>query len=139
MTVHVLFTGTLFRAAEARTASSGRRYVKATLRSAAADNSTADFWDLITFSETAGTELSRLNDGERVAVQGALKLELYQPEGKPAKIQRTIFADSVLALRAPPKPKKSKVAPAGGAPPLEAVNIVPPSSPAPTFDDDIPF
>lgn len=138
MTVHVLVTGTLFRAAEARKATSGRRYVKATLRAPATDNSSADFWDLITFSETAGAELSRLGDGERIAVQGGLKLELYKREGKSARIQRTVFVDNVLALRAPAKPKKPKAAPPGQATAPDRINIMPPQS-SPAFDDDIPF
>jgi hypothetical protein len=140
MSVAVLVSGTLFRVAEQRTSSSGRKYVKATLRAAAADNSTSEFWDLLIFSESAQAELERLGVNERVSVQGALKLELYEPEGKPAKIQRTIFVDYVLALRAPPKEKKkpnSAAAPASQRLPLQPVNIVPAASPE--FDDDIPF
>jgi hypothetical protein len=140
MTVHVLVTGTLLRAAESRTASSGRRYVKATLRAAAADNTSADFWDLICFSETAGAELQRLDENERIAVQGSLKLELYAPEGKPAKIQRTVFVDSTLALRAPPKTKNAKPPASGGENTQPAkVNIVPPAATPSDLNDDIPL
>jgi hypothetical protein len=140
VTAHVLVHGTLFRAAETRTASSDPRYVKATLRAAAGDNSAADFWHPISFSEAAGAELSRLSDDERIAVQGALKLELYQPEGKQAKIQRTVFLDHALVLRALAKPKKPKAAPAAQTSPLERVSVVPPSGASPLrFDDDISF
>lgn len=144
MTVHVLVTGTLFRAAERRTSSTGKSYVKAALRSAAVDNSGSEFFDVLTFSETAGDELLRLETNERVAIQGALKLELYAPEGKPPKIQRTIFVDHVLALRAPRKDKKPKE-PAASARPqnqLERVSIIPPAeepSRRGELDDDIPF
>lgn len=132
MTVHVLVTGTLFRAGEQRTSSSGRRYVRATIKAAAADTSGAEFFDLMVFSETAGAELERLEVGERVAVQGALKLELYTPEGKPPRISRTIFADHVLALRAPAKERKAK---ATAATPPERL---PPAGRG-ELDDDIPF
>lgn len=135
MSVSVLVSGSLFRSPEQRTSSSGKRYVKATLRAAAADNSTSEFWDLLCFSETAGAELMRLGDGDRLAAQGNLKVDLYQPEGKPPKIQRTIFVDHVLALR--PKPKERKAAPAVSVP--ERVNIVPPASRDQDLDDDIPF
>jgi single-stranded DNA-binding protein len=140
MTAHVLVTGSLFRAPEQRTSSSGRKYVKATLRASAADNTTSEFWDLLVFSETAGVELLRLGENERLAVQGSLKTELYQPEGKPAKIQRTIFVDHVLALRAAPREKKPKASgqTTPARPPLERVNIIPAvSSDLP--NDDIPF
>lgn len=139
MSVAVLVTGVLFRTAERRTSSAGKSYVKASLRASAVDNSASEFFDLLTFGETAANELLRLEANERIAVQGALKVELYAPEGKPTKIQRTIFVDHVLALRAPPKerkPKKEHAQPPGRH--QEPVSIIPPAS-APPFDDDIPF
>lgn len=142
MTVHVLVTGTLFRAAERRTSSAGKSYVKAALRSAAVDNSGSEFFDVLTFSDTAGDELLRLEMNERVAIQGALKLELYAPEGKPPKIQRTIFVDYVLALRAPKKQKKEAARAPRSQNQLEPVSIIPPAgepSRRGDLDDDIPF
>jgi hypothetical protein len=107
MTFHVLVTRTLFRA--------------------------ADFSQLIGFSEATGAELSRLSDGERIAVQGALT-------GKPAGNQRKDFLDHALGPRAPAKPKKRKTAPGAQAPPVERVGVVPPSGASPPrSDDDIPF
>lgn len=97
--------------------------------------------DLLVFSETAGAELLRLTENERLAVQGSLKIELYQPEGKPARISRTIFVDSVLALRAAPKQKKAKppAAPVSTrvSSSLDRVNILPDAGS--DLDDDIPF
>lgn len=139
MSVAVLVSGALFRAPEQRTSSAGRRYVKATLRAAAADNTPTDFWDVLAFSETAGADLLRLGEGERVTVQGTLKCELLERDGKPPRIIRTVFVDHVLALRAPPKERKAKKEPAQpSGRPLEPVGIVPPAE-APPFNDDIPF
>jgi hypothetical protein len=140
MSVSVLVSGALFRAPEARKSSTGKRYIKASLRVAGADNSPPEFWDLLCFSETAGAELMRLGDGDRLAAQGNLKIDLYQPEGKSPRIQRTVFVDSVLPLRSKPKERKQKTAPPAQAAPPDRVNIVPPAdqSAAP-FDDDIPF
>jgi hypothetical protein len=149
MTVHILITGTLFRAAEQKTSQAGRKYVTATIRAAAADNSTAEFWNLVIFSETAAAELLRLEANERVSIQGALKLELYERPGQPPKISRTIFVDYATALRAPPKPKKPKAPPVGSkaADALAKQSIVPDATPGKEtaaggpafFDDDIPF
>jgi single-stranded DNA-binding protein len=147
MTVHVLISGTLFREAESRTSAAGRKYVTATIRAAAADNSSADFWNCLIFSETAAAEMQRLAVGERLAAQGALKVELYEREGQPAKISRTIFVDHVLALRAPPKERKAK-APAGSkaADAMIKQSIIPDATPETAaaggpafFDDDLPF
>jgi hypothetical protein len=141
MSASVLVTGILFRSPEQRTSSSGRKYVKATLRVAAADNSTSEFWDLLAFSETAAAELLRLGENERVAVQGGLKVEVYAPEGKPPRISRTVFVDRILALRSPPKQKKAKSASAGQASAPERRNILPDAQPTRSgdLDDEIPF
>src|SRR2546429_4642590 len=133
MTVAVLITGTLFKEPQPRTSQSGKRYVVTTLKAAAADNSTSDFWSALAFGDTAGAELMRLGLNERVAVQGSLKLDTYAKDGE-TKISRTIFVDHVMALRQPPKerkPKAAKAAPTSQGLPLERNNIMPAS--APTF------
>lgn len=141
MSASVLVTGTLFRSPEQRTSSSGRKYVKATLRAAVADNSSSEFWDLLVFSETAAAEFLRLTENDRLAVQGGLKVEIYAPEGKPPRLNRTIFVDHVLALRSPPKQKKAKSASAGQASAPERRNILPDAQPTRSgdLDDEIPF
>ncbi len=139
MTVHILVTGVLFREAQSKTSASGKRYVAATLKAAAADNSTADFWNLVVFSENAGAELLRLGLNERLAVQGALKLDTYTAGNGETKISRTVFVDSVLALRASPKGKKPKPPEPAEKPQLAKVNIVPPAPTPSDLNDDIPF
>lgn len=139
MSTSVLVTGSLFRSPEQKTSSSGKRYVKATLRAATGDNSPSEFWDLLCFSEAAGAELMRLGDGDRLAAQGSLKIDLYQPENKAPRIQRTVFVDNVLPLRPKPKEKKPKAttpAPAERTPPPQPTSIIPAAD---GLDDDIPF
>jgi single-stranded DNA-binding protein len=136
MTVHVLITGSLFRASEQKTSQAGKRYVTATMKAAAVDASNSEFWSVLAFSDTAQAELLRLGAGEKLSVQGGLKLETYTPTNGETRISRTVFADSVLALRAPPREKKPKPA-ATPAAPLERVNILPAQSS--DLDDDIPF
>jgi hypothetical protein len=76
MTAHVLITGTLFRAAELRTGkTSGKPYVSATLKNA------SEFWCLVVFSETAQSELLRLEEGDALSVQGALRLCIRPRQG----------------------------------------------------------
>jgi single-stranded DNA-binding protein len=107
MTAYALISGTVFRAPMQRTSQSGKRYVVTTLKAAAVDNSSSDFWSVLAFGDTAGAELMRLAIGERVTIQGGLKLEIFEKDGQ-ARISRTIFADHVMALRQPPKERKPK-------------------------------
>lgn len=138
MTVHVLVTGTLFRAAEQKISQAHKRYVTATMKAASVDASNSEFWTVLAFSDTAQSELLRLSAGEKLAVQGGLKLTTFETNGE-IRISRTVFADSVLALRAPPKERKPKNEP--NEPPrrhLEPVSSVSPAEQSP-FNDDIPF
>jgi single-stranded DNA-binding protein len=136
MSVAVLVTGTLFKEPQQRTSQSGKRYVVATIKATTTDNTGSDFWSALAFGDAAGAELLRLAVGERLALQGSLKLETFSKDGE-TKISRTVFVDHVLAVRQPPKEKKPKKPVASEGLPLERNNIVPAS--APTFDDDIPF
>jgi single-stranded DNA-binding protein len=143
MTVHILVSGTLFKNPEQRTSSkTGKTYATASIRTASADNTAADFWNLLVFSETVQAELMRLTEGDKLAVQGSLKLEIYN-----GKISRTVFVDHVLALRAPPRERKPK-APAAGSKAGDAIvkqSILPDATPETAaggpafFNDDIPF
>jgi hypothetical protein len=124
MTVHVLITGTLFRAAEQKTSQAGKRYVTATMKAASVDASNSEFWAVLAFSDTAQAELLRLGAGEKLSVQGGLKLETYAGQNGEARISRTVFADCIVALRAPPREKKPKSSPAA-APTERSNNIAP--------------
>jgi single-stranded DNA-binding protein len=139
MSVSVLVTGALFRDPEERTSgSSGKPFVVATIRAAAADNEPADYWNVLAFSESVRTELMRLRSGDRASIQGRLKLELYEKGGE-ARISRSVFADGVLALRAPPKERRprGKDAPSDAQLPLQQAGA--PPQRRDDLNDDIPF
>ncbi|WP_051948649.1 single-stranded DNA-binding protein [Methylosinus sp. PW1] len=116
MTAHVLVSGTLYRAPEQKTSKAGKPFVVATIR--AKDGDGSQWWKVMCFSESAGAELLRLADGDALSVQGSMRAELWTPEGGEARVNLTVFADSVLALRpaAKPRTKKEKTEPQRPAP-----------------------
>jgi single-stranded DNA-binding protein len=128
VTVHVLISGTLFRDPQTKSSKAGKAFVTATIKTPTADSSTSDFWNCMCFSDSAKAALMCLRDGERVTVQGDLKLELFERDGG-SKIGRTVFVSNVLALRPPPRDKKAS----GGG---NAVTSLVSSS---DLDDGVPF
>ena len=60
MTVHILVSGSLFKNPELKTSKSGKTYATASIRTASADNTAADFWNLLVFSTSVQEELLRL-------------------------------------------------------------------------------
>ena len=110
MTALVLVSGALSRAPEVKTSRSGKPYTSATIRVAA--DSAAEFWSILAFSESAQAELSRLGEGDKISVQGSLKVEPYTARDGQTRINRTVFADHILALRQPPRERKPRAVPA---------------------------
>jgi single-stranded DNA-binding protein len=104
MTAVALITGALFRAPELKTAKTGKPYATATVK-VAADNA-VDFWSVLAFSESAQAELMRLGEGDKISPQGPFKVEPYTARDGQTRINRTLFADHVLALRQPPRERK---------------------------------
>jgi single-stranded DNA-binding protein len=107
MSTLCLISGVLYRAPEQRTSKAGRAFVTATIK--ARDGDAAQFWRVTAFSETAQTELLRLGDGDSVSVQGAMRAEIFRPDGGEPRISLSLVADSVLALRQPAKTRQPKV------------------------------
>ncbi len=143
MSAFVLFTGVMYRHAEQRTSKNGKAFVTATIR-CKSEAAASEWWKILTFSESAGTELLRLGDGDSVSVQGSLKLELFEKDGAQL-ISRTVFADSVLALRAPPRERKRpeeaprRPAQAAGRRSSHGMGYHGTDAPAPDLNDDVPF
>lgn len=104
--IFALINGVLFGAPEQRTAKSGKPLVTATIKSQAGES--LQWIRVSAFSESARAELMRLSDGDALAAQGPLKVELYQPEAREARVSLSIVADLVLALRQPPRPRATK-------------------------------
>jgi len=105
MSVFVLLSGVLFRAPEQRIAKSGKPFWSATLR--VKDGAESAWWKLLVFSETAGAELVRLQDGDALSAQGTLKVETYEKDGA-TRVSMTCFADRVLPLKPVPRERKQK-------------------------------
>jgi single-stranded DNA-binding protein len=135
VTAFALVSGALFRAPELKTAKTGKPYVAASLR-VTADNAT-DYWSVLAFSESAQAELMRLGEGDKVSLQGSLKLEVYTSKNGEHKVSRTLFADHVLALRQPPRERKPSNA-AAKRDTASAPRAAPASAGADP-SDDIPF
>jgi single-stranded DNA-binding protein len=113
MTAFVLVSGSLWKNPEQRSSSrTGKLFVTATLR-VGSDSGNGEFWSITTFSQSAQDELLRLHAGDALSCQGKLEIKTYVAADGTTKIGRSIIADHVLAVRAPPKERKSKSPPAG--------------------------
>jgi hypothetical protein len=130
MTVSVMVTCSLFRAAVQKTAKSGKVYTSATLKSVA--GSEVEFWTALAFGETEQTALLGLAEGEKCAVQGSMKLEAKVGDGD-VKIYRTVFVDALLALKPTPRERKLKTEKPERAPPDNRPTA------DPSLNDEIPF
>jgi hypothetical protein len=113
----------LFHSPEERVSkSSGKSYVSATLKTRNGDDT--QFIRLLAFSSTAQTELSRLVDGEALAVQGDLKAEAYEKDCE-LRVSLTVMVSAVWPIQHKPERQERN----SGKKPAEP----------PPFDDDIGF
>ncbi len=128
MAAHALIVGKVYREAETRNGKNGP-YSLATVY--VDDAGDLKFWSILAFDATARAELGRLVNGEALAIQGAMSAKRYEKNGAP-KIGLSIIADHVLALRQPPRERKS-------APRKPPPGDVGSGDAAPSFDDGIPF
>jgi single-stranded DNA-binding protein len=92
-----LISGTSFREVAQRTSKTGKLYIVTTIR--IKDGDASQFIRATAFSESAQSELSRLGDGDAVAVTGPLKAETYSAATGETKIALSIIADKVLPLK----------------------------------------
>jgi single-stranded DNA-binding protein len=138
MSAFVLVTGVLFKPAEQRTSSkTGRVFVSATLK-VGGENSDAELWQITAFSQSVQSELLRLGAGDALSCQGKLKVELWQRDGGEVKISRSLFADQILALKAPPRERRAKAK--AETPLLDQTPAKETAAGGPAFfNDDIPF
>lgn len=127
MSAHVLISGSIFKRPEQRVSKTGKSYVTSTAKIAV--GAELQFWNIVAFRDLACAELLRLDEGDAIAAQGALKVGQYPRDGE-TRISYSVTADYVLALRQPPtqREKKEKVA-----------QVAPPVASAPAFDDGVPF
>jgi single-stranded DNA-binding protein len=127
--LHVLITGELWKNPATRTAKNGKPYGTALIRSG---TPTEGLWcHVVAFDQAPQTELSRLQAGDIVTVQGSAKISLYEKNNE-HRAGLDVTAAHVLALRQPQRTKPKQAATAQSndrrAPSL-----------APEYDDQIPF
>src|SRR5260221_14737997 len=109
MTAFALVTGSLWKNPEQRSsAKTGKLFTVATIRAGSDASGGGDFWSITCFSESAQLELLRLEAGDAVAVKGRLEIKTYTPADCANKIGRSIFSDSAIGLRPPPREKKPR-------------------------------
>lgn len=106
MTVAVLINGKIERAPEMRGARNGSKFATATVRTAA--GSELQFWRVFAFSASVAAELMRLGEGDALALQGIPRFEIWRATDGEPRVSLSMTIDSVLALRQPPKQRKSK-------------------------------
>jgi hypothetical protein len=105
MTVSIMIAGALFRAPVQKIAKSGKPYVTATIKASVCNES--EFWTALAFGESEQAALLNLVEGEKCAVQGAMKLEAKAGDGD-VKIYRTVFVDALLPLKPVPRERKPR-------------------------------
>ena len=96
-----LISGSLTKNPEQKSSKSGNPYVVATIRTK--DGQESQFWRIMAFSESVREELTRLRDGDALAVQGVMRAEVWTPEGGEPRINLSVIADAVLVARQPKK------------------------------------
>ena len=129
-----LISGSLFRAPEPRTSKAGKSFVSATLKVKAGES--AQFWSLLAFGEEAKAELMRLGNGDAIAAQGAMKVETGERDGA-TRLNFTLFADKILALRQPEEKRERKERPQPPDTRTRAERCA--GVPDPDLSDGIPF
>ncbi len=72
----------------------------------------SEYWTLFVFAEDAQAELMRLAAGDRLSGQGRLQVDTYIGRDGAARINRSVVADHILALRHPRRQREP--------PPLQA-------------------
>ena len=94
--IDALIQGTLYKVPQARTASNGRRFATANVRTPTKDG-TAIFVNVIAFAEGAVTALLALEDGDAVALAGELTPKVYTPrDGGEPRPSLDLVAHKVL-------------------------------------------
>lgn len=97
MTAHVLLTGALARPPENKRSKAGKAFTLASLK--VVGDGGSEFWSLLAFGDAPRSEIERLGVGDKLAVQGSLKIEIYVGREGETRVSRTVIADHVVALR----------------------------------------
>ena len=120
MSASALVSGRLQRDPERKMSKAGKPFVSATIRDG--EGEAVNWWNVLSFSETANEELLSLKAGDSVAVTGQFKAEVYE-KGDTRRVSFTLFVDRLITAK---KQKRER-------PALQAQSEMPP------FDDGSSF
>jgi hypothetical protein len=143
MTLALLIQGTIaFGDPQQKVSRNGNNFVVIKMKAASGNDS--HVVTVFVFSESGQAEALRLHEGDALAVQGVPKFEIYTPDGASPRLSLSMTADTVLALRQPPKERKKKDA---APPPTRSEKPAPDRSSLDChgdsgddrFGDDVPF
>lgn len=99
MSVAVLLQGNLERGPETRIDKNGKPYIAASVR--VSISKSLQFWWVLAFDETAKYELTRLDPGDCVCVQGRPQFDVYKNESGASRVSLTVIAEKIIALYQP--------------------------------------
>jgi single-stranded DNA-binding protein len=105
MSMHILLTGTLHKDPTQRTSQNGKAFVTCSLR---IEQEGGTIWaSVICFDQAAREELLRCHAGDTVAIQGKLKVTVYERNGE-HRPSLDVVANGVLPAKPKPSPARSK-------------------------------
>ena len=130
MSATVLVSGKLFRDPQSKTSGSGKVYCTATIKVGQGDD--AQWWRLVTFSDSAIEELLALRDGDGIAASGSFKAEVYEArEGM--RVSLSILADRVISAKRQKRERDKERLAEQRQGPIDSVGAQRP------FDDEVPL
>lgn len=108
MSSYALISGTIFTDPIRRTSKSGNPFVTVKLR--VKDGAETSWWQIAAFDAGVQEELLKLSEGDSVAVQGAMKADVYVPDNAAPRVNLNLVADAVLPARRPKTPRPAPAA-----------------------------
>ena len=128
-----LVSGTLARAPERRTSKTGRLYVTTSI--CVVDGGASTWWNVLAFDENICVELAQLDVGDAISATGAMRAEVWEPEAGRARVNLSLVATNIAALR----PVGQKVKPHSRVERHAPSSNVEESGEQSELNDDIPF
>ena len=103
--MYILLTGVLHKDPTQRTSANGKEFVTCNVR--AEQDGETTWASVICFDEQARAELLRCHAGDVVAIQGKLKVSVYERNGE-HKPSLDVVANTVMPAKPKPRPKAAQ-------------------------------
>jgi single-stranded DNA-binding protein len=150
MTVYTMISGTMVGEARSFPTKTGGKLTSFKLK--VTSGATLEWWDVVTFSDTAREELEGVGEGDAISATGEMRIEPWERDGRRG-LNFKLTADRVLALKPKPKPKakatatpQPESAPRRGTTPIDRAAVARHLAAGPRqsmggndLDDSIPF